>query len=153
EAMCTHKLNLALHDDRLLVNENAALVTLRETFEILEDLECDLEEALARAGADNGPLDPDATLALCPDGGGTSVVRVSWSGGLLSVVVIELEEDPNIDGLVRHYNTPGSLFEYVENYMEGPHHQREHLALLKAAAVQAGESMEYAPPVSSIAPS
>ena len=153
EAMCTHQLNVALHEYRLSVNENVALVTLRDTFEILEDLECDLEEALSQAGADHGPLDPDATLALGPDGGGMSILGVSWSGGLLSFVVIELEEDPNIDGLVRHYTTPGALFEYVENYLEGPHHQREHLALLKAAAIEAGASMEYAPPVTSIAPS
>ncbi len=69
---------------------------------------------------------------------------MSWSGGHLSVCVVEFEEDPNYDGLVKHFNTPGALFQYLDNYLTGP---GEHVAPLKEAALAAGESMEPAAPV------
>ena len=151
-AMRTHSWDVQLGEYRVDDNGSGKVFTLGMIFELLEDLDTELDEALAQAGADGGALEPEATLLLGPDGGGMSHLGVSWSGGKLSFCVVEFEEDPNEDGLVKHFNTPGALFTYLENYLTGVNDDDEHVAALKAAAEAAGDSMEPAKPVRSKAP-
>jgi hypothetical protein len=153
KAMCDHSWQVSLLAYGMNQNASGRVVGLDETFELMEDLDFSLEETLAQAGADHGPLDLAATLWLAPDGGGMSFLGLSWSGGILSFVVVEFDEDPNMDGLVKHLTTPGALFEYLDNYLESDAHDRTHVELLKAAAVDAGDSMERIAPVLSIMPS
>ncbi len=132
---------------------SSPLLPLSSSLEDLQD-DCDheLEVVLAEAGADGGAFVAERSVVLAPDGGGMSLLGISWSDGSLAFSVLDLDEDPNSDGLLRHFVTPGALFAYLDDYLVPDDPDRTHTDALKAAAEAAGCSMAHAPPIESRAP-
>lgn len=67
----------------------------------------------ARCGVDGGAFDPACTIELGADGGGMSYFGVSWSGGVPSIVLVELD-DPIEDNIVLHFATPDAFIAFLE---------------------------------------
>lgn len=147
DAMQHHAWDVSLGGFHLRDAGAAPLRDLGSTFETLEDeLDHPLEDVLAEAGLDQGPFDVAATLELCPDGGGMSVLAVSWGTGAPTLVLLELDENPNEDGLLRHLPTPGAFFAFLEQ-MSGPPATGPDVDALRAAAIAAGADMEPSAPI------
>ncbi|MBK9001188.1 MAG: hypothetical protein IPM35_36160 [Myxococcales bacterium] len=153
EALRNHDWDVDVGEYHLRGDDDRAVESLRLTLESLEaDLDHELDVALAQAGADGGQFDPDASVELCPDRGGMTVLALSWSGSVPSFVVVELEEDPNADGLLTHLTTPGAVLEYLRGTTLAEEFGTESLDDLSRAVVEAGGSLDSAEPVRSRAP-
>ncbi len=153
EALRHHRWDQRLGCYRWRGEDEQPVESLRLTLETLEDaLDHELEEALAEAGADGGPFDPDQSIELCSDDGGMTVLGLSWSGGTVSLVVLELEEDPNSDGLLMHLAGPGAVVAYLRDRLVDDELGGESIEALARAVVAAGDSIEPAEPIRSRAP-
>ena len=74
----------------------------------------DLAPILALGGPGGVPFDPTQSVLLGPDAGGTSHLGVSWSGGVLGFVVVEVES-PSRDSLLHHFRTPEAFFAFLDH--------------------------------------
>ncbi len=152
EALRAHAWEVHLMSYELVDSGVRPVESLELTLDALRDgLDHELEEVLAHAGADGGAFDPAATIELCPDPGGMSVLALAWSNGAPSFVVLEMDEDPNAPGLLKHLTTPGALIAYLERYLVEEDEDRSVLERLRAAAERAGESVAPAAPILSAA--
>ncbi len=115
---CVHALAAALASSRYsidlggfhLVNRQPALITLAPAFAMTEGTEIeDLDGLLATAGPGGRRLDISRSLLLAYDGGGMSALGVTWAGGEVNLVIVEME-DPTEDSLVYAMATPAALF-------------------------------------------
>lgn len=148
-AMIHHSWDVALGDYSLDGADDEAVRGLDTVLELL-DLDDPMEVAMAQAGAAGGPFDPSRSVLLGADGGGMTQLGVSWADGTLGLVVVEFEEDPNQDGLLKHLVTPGAALGYLEQYLRpevGPD-----LVALREAVAAAGCDLTPAAPILSRTP-
>lgn len=89
--------------------------------------------ARSKGGADGGAFDPAQTIELGADGGGMSYIGVTWSGGTLRLVLVELA-DPVEDNLLRHFTTPEEFFAFLDEIRDADDEEPKDLTELKAAA-------------------
>lgn len=92
--------------------------------------EIDPERVRTQGGPGGGPFDPAATLELGGDRGGMSYLGVTWSGGKLDMVLVELE-DPIQDNLLLHFTSAAELFAFLDERSDGE--EKPDVTALKAA--------------------
>jgi hypothetical protein len=135
DALGTHDYNIDLGEFSMYaVGDDGELRSLAATLGVsCEDSDIDLDALLRTGGPGGGPFDPHQTLELGADGGGMSYFGVSWSGGKLAMVVVEVE-DPTEDNVLRFFTTPAELFAFLDHANRHNDAPVPHLAALKAAA-------------------
>lgn len=135
DALAKHDYNIQLGEFSMYaVGEDSSLRSLAGTLELsCQDSDIDLDVLKQTGGPGGGPFDPEQTLELGADGGGMSYFGVSWSGGKLAFVVVELE-DPTEDNVLRFFTTPEELFAFLRHANRHEEGSLPHLDALEAAA-------------------
>jgi len=108
EALSTYSYNVDLGEFDLW--PGSSVRTLEETIEFSADMFDDVEAVL------NG-LDPSRTITLGADGGGMSELGISWSGNLVTAVIVEID-DPAEDNFVTHYDQDFKLFSFLRDRLD-----------------------------------
>ncbi|MCC6993439.1 MAG: hypothetical protein IT370_02305 [Deltaproteobacteria bacterium] len=134
EALAAHfyRVNLG-HLSMFQSGSSSPVCSLESTLEMsCENGAIDAGWVRANCGADKGAFDPACTIELGADGGGMSYFGVSWSGGTLSMVLVELE-DPIEDNIVEHFATAEAFLAFLDERNADRDSPLADVAALKAA--------------------
>jgi hypothetical protein len=135
EALATHYYNVELGEFSMYYFDSTGNVinSLEHTIQSsCAEADIDLQTVRDSGGPGGTAYDPAQTLELGADGGGMSVLGVSWSGGKLGLVVVEID-DPVGENLLTHFTTPAELFEFLREKNEGVDDELPDVAALEAA--------------------
>jgi hypothetical protein len=146
EALATHDYNVDLGELSMYsVGDDGHVSSLASTIQTsCEEGGIDLAWLLSEGGPGGGAFDPEQTMQLGADGGGMSYFGVSWSGGIVAMVVVEFD-DPTEDNVVRFFTTPADFFAFVDHLNRREDEPLPVVDALKAAAGIATPKREVAP--------
>lgn len=135
EALITNSYNVELGEFSMyhLDSTGNVINSLEPTIQSsCEEADIDLQSVRDSGGPGGSAFAPAQTLELGADGGGMSVLGVSWSGGKLGLVVVEID-DPVGENLLTHFTTPTEFFEFLREKNEGVDDELPDVAALEAA--------------------
>ncbi|HUH03357.1 MAG TPA: hypothetical protein VML75_15275 [Kofleriaceae bacterium] len=135
EALVTHCYNVELGEFSMYYFDSTGNVinSLEPVIDgSCEDADIDQQEVRDSGGPGGAAYDPARTLQIGEDGGGMSVLGVSWSGDKLGLVVVEID-DPVEENLLTHFTTPAEFFEFLREKNEGVDDELPDVAALEAA--------------------